>query len=151
MGRPWSDLGPIKTNKKGYRFTNLRVVYLMHILIAGRMYTVFSFLMSWRLSERKKKGSAKSALWCPFAGGVGGRKLFGQHSFELATFHFPKLQNSKMDWSGVGAKKLPLVKMPFWKKWRVMSEVAVGGEMITKFHFAKNSPLSSNTCCSEHH
>ena len=49
-------------------------------------------------------------------GGVGGWKLFGQHSFELTTFHFPKLQNNDLDWSRVGAKKLPVVKMQFKKK-----------------------------------
>ena len=55
-----------KLSKQGHPFTNLRMVYLMHILSNitqcwRNADLMFSFLVSWRQSERKKKGRKKAA------------------------------------------------------------------------------------------
>ena len=49
-----------KTSKQEYPFANLRIVYLMHILITGRMQTLCSCF--WCHARKEKIGSDKSAL-----------------------------------------------------------------------------------------
>ena len=71
-----------KTSKQGFPFTNLRIEYLMHKLIAGRIQTFFLISYVMATIKKGKIGSKISATWCPFdrKGGEGevGQTLFGQ-------------------------------------------------------------------------
>ena len=51
---------------------------LVHILIAGRIQTLFSFLLSQCPSETKKIGPGKSVTRSPFDRGAVGQTLFVQ-------------------------------------------------------------------------
>ena len=54
-----------------YPFTNLRIVYLMHILIAGRMQTLCPVSNVIASIRKEKIGSKRSASECPFDRGMG--------------------------------------------------------------------------------
>ena len=58
-----------------YPFTNLRIVYLMHILIAGRMQTLYSRFLCHSVHQKGKKSPKKKE-------GGWGLNFFGQYLFE---------------------------------------------------------------------
>jgi len=62
-----------KTSKQGYLYATLKIVYLMHIRIAGRLQTLFSCFYCHGVHQRGKTRVLKNATWFPFDRGAGGR------------------------------------------------------------------------------